>query len=65
MLINNTLKTMFNMGKRRKKRKKPLKIEENSISLRVESSNDFLGFPLNKNNINQLWRWDTLETVNL
>lgn len=53
------------MGKRRKKRKKPLKIEENSISLRVESSNDFLGFPLNKNNINQLWRWDTLETVNL
>lgn len=24
----------------------------------------FLGFRLNKQNINQMWRWDTLEDVN-
>lgn len=55
--------------KRDKSASKIRKSQENEVNLipfsnekENNSSQDFLGFKLK--NINQLWRWDTLEDVN-
>lgn len=48
--------------------KKKRKIKEKSVSLQspvTVAGPTFCGFPLKEKNINQLWRWDTLEDVNL
>lgn len=40
--------------------------EVNLIPFSPQSSNQFfLGFKLNSDKVNQMWRWDTLEDVKL